>query len=440
MLLLAFAAANAITLIYLVTKGHELKRLLEVAWRGIWECKQLFAIILLMGATISVWLSSGIVPSLIYYGFGYMKGINLVLAAFLSTAVISYIMGTACGTLSTIGIAIIGIGKGLMIPAPVLLGAIVSGSFIADKIAPISSLTNLTIQMTGTSYREYVKTSLKTLIPTMIISAIIYYILGNSYGGEADLAAIQQYQNFIEQGFVISPFLLLFPVFVVALAFSGIKIVYNMGLNVFAASIITMLLQKESLWVVVKSVLWGYKANTGMEQLDSLISGGGALPMIEVVLIVMGSVTLSSLLEEADMIKPITDFFYKKDDKIPALIAKTGALSTILNVVTCDQTVGILVPAKFTAKRFDELGLDRSILARTISDTGTIIAPLMFWNVNALIIYGITGISAISYAPYGVLCYICPLVTIIGGMFLGNKAGRLSLKEAKSTASTKAGV
>lgn len=404
-----------------------------VAWRGVWECKELFAIILLMGATISVWLSSGIVPSLIFYGFGYMKGINLVLAAFLSTAIISYVMGTACGTLSTIGIAILGIGKGLMIPAPVLLGAIVSGSFIADKIAPISSLTNLTIQMTGTSYKEYVKTSLKTLIPTIIISAIIYYILGNSYGGETDLATIQQYQSFISQGFVISPFLLLFPVFVVVLAFSGIKIVYNMGLSVFAASIITVLIQKESFWVVIKSVLWGYIADTGMAQLDSLISGGGALPMVEVVLIVMGSVTLSSLLEEANMIKPITDFFYKKDDKIPALITKTGALSTILNVVTCDQTVGILVPAKFTAERFDELGLDRSILARTISDTGTIIAPLMFWNVNALIIYGITGISAISYAPYGVLCYICPLVTIISSIFLANKTGRISIEEGKNT-------
>jgi len=434
MLLFAFAVANIMTLAYLVRKGYELKKLLMVAWRGIWECKELFAIILLMGATISVWLSSGIVPSLIFYGFGYMKGINFVLAAFLSAAVISYVMGTACGTLSTIGIAILGIGKGLMIPVPVLLGAIVSGSFIADKIAPISSLTNLTIQMTGTSYKKYVETSLKTLIPAIIISAAIYYILGNSYGGEADFYTIQQYQNFIKQGFEVSPFLLLFPVFVVVLAFSGIKIVYNMSLSVFAASIITMVLQKLNFWIVLKSILWGYKANTGMTQLDSLISGGGAIPMIEVVLIVMGGVSLSSLFEEADMMKPITNMFYKKDDKVPALIAKTGALSTLLNVVTCDQTVGILVPAKFSASRFDEKGLDRSILARTISDTGTIVAPLMFWNVNALIIYGITGISAISYAPYGVLCYVCPLVTIIGSLFLSKKAGKVSSEEGKSIA------
>lgn len=421
MLLSAFIFVNIITLLYLLWKGHDLRRLMHIVWKGNKECSALFFIIMLMGATISVWLSSGIVPSLIYYGFGYMKGLNLVLAAFLCTMVISYVMGTACGTLSTIGIALLGIGKGLMIPAPVLLGAIVSGSFIADKIAPISSLTNLTIQMTGTSYKKYVKSSLKTLIPAVVVSAIIYYFLGNSYGVGADLSTVQEYQNFIQEGYVVSPLLLLFPIFVVVLAFSGIKTVYNMSLSVGAASLITLFLQKEGLGTIVKSIIWGYKANTGMVQLDSLISGGGVMPMMEVVFIVIGGVTLSSLFEEANMLKPMTDFFYKKDDKIVTLIAKTGVLSILLNIVTCDQTVGILIPAKFGGEKFDEAKLDRSILARTISDTGTIIAPLLPWNVNALIIYGITGISAVSYAPYGVLCYIFPLITILSGIFYKNK-------------------
>ena len=413
MLLTAFIVVNIITVLFLLWKGHNFRDLLHIACKGIKECSSIFIIIMLMGATISVWLSSGIVPSLIYYGFSYMKGINFILAAFLSTMVISYVMGTACGTLSTIGIAFLGIGKGLMIPVPMLLGAIVSGSFIADKIAPISSLTNLTIQMTGTSYKEYAKASLKTLMPSVVLSAIIYYFLGNAYGGGADLSAIQEYQNFIGKSFVISPLLTLFPIFVVILAFSGIRTIYNMSLSVGAASLITLFLQRESIVTLIKSILWGYKANTGMIQLDSLISGGGVMPMIEVVFIVMGSVTLSSLFEAANLLKPMTDFFYKKGDKKYALIAKTGILSILLNIITCDQTVGILIPAKFGAEKFDEAGLDRSILARTISDTGTIIAPLLPWNVNALIIYGITGISAVSYGLYGVLCYICPLITIV---------------------------
>jgi len=125
---------------------------------------------------------------------------------------------------------------------------------------------------------------------------------------------------------------------------------------------------------------------------------------------------------------------FRREDKIPALIVKTGVLSTFLNVITCDQTVGILVPAKFAAEKYDDMGLDRSILARTISDTGTIIAPLMFWNVNAIIIYGITRISAISYAPYGVLCYICPLVTVISSLFLAKSVAKVPSSENEQLA------
>jgi len=57
--------------------------------------------------------------------------------------------------------------------------------------------------------------------------------------------------------------------------------------------------------------------------------------------------------------------------------------------------------------------LKHEVLARTISDTGTIIAPLEFWNVNSLIILGITGISALQYAPFAILCYLSPIIAIL---------------------------
>ena len=415
MLLLAFAIANVITVLILVKKGYRLKNLLNMVLKGILECKSVFIIILLMGATISAWLSSGIVPSLIYYGFNYMKGVNFILAAFFSTLIVSYVMGTACGTLSTIGIAMLGIGRGLGIPVPVLLGAIVSGSFIADKIAPISSLNNLTIQMTDVSYGEYLKSAIRTLIPTVLLTVMVYYFLSFKYTGGVDGEIIYKYQGFISYAFSISPFFLLFPLLVIILAFSGLNIMYNMSIGVAAASLITIFIQKKGLLYLVHSILWGYRAQTGMPELDALISGGGIIPMIEVVLIVVGGVSLSALFEGAQLLKPLAEALYKENDGKFRLIAKTGFLSIALTAITCDQTVGILIPARFSAEKFDNMGIKRSVLARTISDTGTIVAPLMPWNVNALIITGITGVSAISYGPYAVLCFINPIITLLSG-------------------------
>ena len=415
MLLMVFIIVNLITILFLLNKEYSLKSIFSMISKGIKECKSVFIIILLMGATISAWLSSGIVPSLIYYGFSYMQGVNFILAAFLGTMIISFVMGTACGTLSTLGIAMLGIGGGLAIPTPILLGAIVSGSFIADKISPISSLSNLTIQVTGINYKEYLKSSLKTLIPSVVLTIFVYFSLGIKYANTVNMDIIFQYQGFISQGFFISPIFLLFPLLVIILALCGVKTVYNMSIGVLAASLATVFVQKKSIVHLIKFILWGYKAHTGMQELDTLISGGGVIPMIEVVLIVMGSVSLSALFEGAELLKPIAKAFYRDDDGKFQLISKTGFLSIVFTAITCDQTVGILIPARFAANRFDNIGLDKSVLARTISDTGTIVAPLMPWNVNSLIILGITGISAIRYGPYAVLCFISPIITLLSG-------------------------
>lgn len=415
LLLIAFAVANILTILFLLKKGYKLKNLLIMMIDGVIECKSIFYIILLMGATISIWLSSGIVPTIIYYGFDYLKDVNLLLAAFLGTAIISFVMGTACGTLSTIGIALLGMGAGLKIPAHILLGAIVSGSFIADKIAPISSLTNLTIQITGTKFWYYLKASLFTLIPTIMVSSFVYAFIGAKYSTSVDVEIIAKYRESISQGFVITPYFLLFPLLVIILAFIGLNIVYNMSAGVVIASFITIIIQKNGFVQVIKTILWGYNAHTGLDSLDALISGGGAMPLLEVVFIVMGSVTLSSLLEGAHLLKSLTETIYKENDGRFKTIVKTGLLSIAFMVITCDQTAAILIPAKFAKERFDNTGLGREVLARTISDTGTILAPILPWNVNALIIYGITGISALSYGPYAVLCFISPIITFLIG-------------------------
>ncbi|NLN49389.1 MAG: hypothetical protein GX154_09975 [Clostridiales bacterium] len=310
MLLIAFAVANILTILFLLKKGYKLKNLLIMMIDGVIECKSIFYIILLMGATISIWLSSGIVPTIIYYGFDYLKDVNLLLAAFLGTAIISFVMGTACGTLSTIGIALLGMGAGLKIPAHILLGAIVSGSFIADKIAPISSLTNLTIQITGTKFWYYLKASLFTLIPTIMVSSFVYAFIGAKYSTSVDVEIIAKYRESISQGFVITPYFLLFPLLVIILAFIGLNIVYNMSAGVVIASFITIIIQKNGFVQVIKTILWGYNAQTGLDSLDALISGGGAMPLLEVVFIVMGSVTLSSLLEGAHLLKSLTETIY----------------------------------------------------------------------------------------------------------------------------------
>lgn len=430
-LIYGFLAGILLTSGLLLIRGFKASALGKIFMEGIMQCRLLFLLILLIGATVSVWLSSGAVPMMIYYGLSYMKGINFLLAAFLIASVMSIFMGTAIGTISTIGIALLGIGRGFGIPSHILLGAIISGAFIADKLSPISGLLNLTLTTTAVSYRTVLRSMLKTLLPVFLITATSYYVIGSTYGSAVDAAAIKQYQTAIAGSFNLSLWLMLLPAAVFILSIIGVNTLKTIAIGLMGGIVASVYLQQEGIISIVNWMLWGYRGATASEMLNGILISGGIVAMLEVVLIVAGAVLLSGLLEKSGLLKPILGKMTERIASRGELILKTGIISSILTIVTCDQVVGIILPGSLFRDKFEELGVDTSLLARTISDTGTIIAPLFPWNVNALIIVSLTGISAGYYWPYAVLCYIFPLVAFLYAAADGISTTNLKIKAAK---------
>lgn len=420
-LYIGFFAGILLTSVILIRNGSSLVEVGRTLFNSLKEAKMLYIVILLIGATTTVWMASGVVPAMMYYGFSYLDGVNFLLAAFIIIALVSVFMGTAVGTISTIGIALLGIGRGFGIPSELVLGVIVSGAFIADKISPISGLLNLTLTTVNKSYREVLKAMLPTLIPTLFLSALIYYILGRGYAS-TDSSLLLKYQASLREGFEVSPYLLLLPLAVFAASLLGLKTVATISLGALGGAVFGIAFQGASITQMLGWMIFGYKGNTPSAELNGMLVSGGMVAMLEVLLIVMGAVALVGLFESSGMITPIIERFMKDSDTRSKLILKTGIISGLLTVVTCDQTIGILLPGKLLQGRYKDMKLDASILARTISDTGTIIAPLMAWNVNALIILSITGVPAQSYFIYAVLCYIAPVVTAAAAYLFRNKS------------------
>jgi Na+:H+ antiporter, NhaC family len=276
------------------------------------------------------------------------------------------------------------------------------------------------MKTTDLKYRDYVKSMLNTLIPSLIIAAAAYYFIGKDYMSVTDPAKIAIFQGNIHSAFVITPILLLLPVIVITMAVCGVKPIVNMSIGVAGGSLISIFLQKKTVFEVFQYILSGYKSTTGIVELDKILRGGGIQPMIEVLLIVAGAVALSSLLEGTNIINPIIASVMDRAKTKISLIARTAAFSSLLTIVTCDQTAGIILLGRLLKRRFEDLGVNKVKLARTISDTGTTIAPLIPWNINSIIILAITGVSTLQYAPYAVLCYIAPLMAVLSGSFKEN--------------------
>lgn len=323
-LVYAFLLGIIFSSIISIKNGFKIREIKEIILNGVYECKSLYIVILLIGATVSVWLSSGVVPAMIYYGLEYMKGMNFLFAGFLLIALSSVFMGTAVGTISTIGVAILGIGKGFGIPTHILVGVIVSGAFIADKISPISGIFNLTLTTTGTKYKDLTKLSMKTLLPVISISSIIYYFIGMKYQGVDSLNNSLEFTRAISSEFFISPLLLLLPISIIVLSVLGVNSTYCTLGGVICGIITTIIYQDTTIEEILRYIILGFKVNTNSQIINETLVSGGVISMISVVLIVIGAISLSSILQGTGIINYITKDIIERINNKKDLILKTG--------------------------------------------------------------------------------------------------------------------
>ena len=158
---------------------------------GIYQALQAVIILAIIGVLIGIWLVSGVVPSMIYYGLAILKPSIFLVATVLICSVTSLATGTSWGTAGTIGIALMGISTGLGIPAPLAAGAIISGAYFGDKMSPLSDTTNLAPAVSGTDVFTHVKAMLPTTVLSYVITLVAFLIIGFNYGGgNSDVSSI----------------------------------------------------------------------------------------------------------------------------------------------------------------------------------------------------------------------------------------------------------
>ena len=104
--------------------GFSYQEMEHAVTKGIYDGMSAILILLAVGALVGTWISGGIVPSLIYYGLKVIHPSIFLLATLILCSITSIATGTSWGTVGTSGIAMMGIGSALGIPAPITAGAV----------------------------------------------------------------------------------------------------------------------------------------------------------------------------------------------------------------------------------------------------------------------------------------------------------------------------
>ena len=114
-------------------------------------------ILMCVGLLVGTWIISGTIPTMVYYGMKFIHPNIFLVMACLIAALMSIMTGTSWGTVSTVGVALMGVSAGLQIPLPYTAGAITVGAIFGDKLSPLSETTVRSSAVADVDIVEHIK-------------------------------------------------------------------------------------------------------------------------------------------------------------------------------------------------------------------------------------------------------------------------------------------
>ena len=385
---------------------------------GITNSLQAIVILAIIGILIGVWILSGVVPTLLYYGLKILHPKIFLPATLIICSITSLATGTSWGTAGTIGIALIGIGEGLGFPLPVVAGAVLSGAYFGDKMSPLSDTTNMAPAMVGTDLYTHIKHMTYTTGVSYGITLLIEIVIGFFYGGgEANLEKVNQILTGIEAQFSINPLLLIPPVIIIVLAFRKIPAVPGIVIGILAAGILGVIFQGNSFGTLLSAAYGGYASNSGVEAVDNLLTKGGFESMMYTVSLVICAMMFGGIMEKTNQVRVVVNVILKKAKSTGSIITATILTAIGSNLILCEQYMAIVMTSKMYAQSYRDKGLHPKNLSRAVEDSATVTANLVPWNSGGAYMSATLGVATIAYLPFNFFCWISPIISMLYGWF-----------------------
>ena len=385
---------------------------------GITNALQAIVILSIIGILIGVWILTGVVPTMLYYGLKILHPTIFLPATLIICSITSLATGTSWGTSGTIGIALIGIGAGLGFPLPVVAGAVLSGAYFGDKMSPLSDTTNMAPAMVGSDLYTHIKHMSYTTGVSYGLTLLIEIALGFVYGGgQAKLDSVNQILTGIDAQFSINPLLLLPPVIVMVLAIRKIPAVPGIVIGILAAGLLGAIFQGNSFGSLLSAAYGGYASNSGVEAVDNLLTKGGFESMLYTISLVICAMMYGGIMEKTNQLRVVVSVILKKAHSTGSLITATILTAIGGNLILCDQYMSIVMTGKMYAQSYKDMGLDPKNLSRAIEDSATVTANLVPWNSGGAYQAATLGVPTIAYLPFNFFCWLTPIVSMLYGWF-----------------------
>ncbi|QUD81910.1 Na+/H+ antiporter NhaC [Gordonia polyisoprenivorans] len=434
----ALIFACAVAALIALKNGHPWSQV-QVAGQGaLSSVSSAIFILLAVGALIGTWNLSGTIPTLVYYGIQVLAPGYFYIATAVICGIVAMSIGSSWTTVGTIGVGLVGIATLLGVSAAITAGAVISGAYLGDKLSPLSETTILTAQMVKVDLYTHIRSQAWSSLPAFGLACVVFMILGiagpavtATPGEEVELAKLDQI-------YWISPVNLI-PLLVLVVM-SARKVPASLALlsAALVAGVLAPFTQAslvrefvgdiggspnvvvgamQAIWKVMAN---GLTVNTGVADIDRLVSRGGMDSMLFTIWLIIGAVTFGALLEHFGLINRLI---------VPAIAAARTrgrlyltvfATAFGLNLVAGDQYIALVLPSRIYRAEFGRRGLAPQNLSRLCADSATVTSPLVPWNSCGAFMGAVLGVATLSYLPFALFCIFSPLLSIVYG-FTGFK-------------------
>ena len=389
-------------------------------------------ILLAVGALIGSWILAGTVPAMIYHGVALLSPSYFYAASAVICALASISIGSSWTVAGTLGIGLVGIANSFGLSPAMTAGAIISGAYFGDKLSPLSDTTNLAAACAGVDLFAHIRHMLWTTVPAFS-TALLFFLINSEDAGRPpeDIAALRAALAIEFNVGIVS----LLPL-VIMLAFIALRIpaypaillstlvgcIFAVAFQGDAVRAFALGLYPDSpaptlqgIWQVLFA---GYKGASQDAALNDLLSKGGMSSMLNTVWLIICALAFGGVLERTGILKQILDAVLQRVRSTGDLVLATVSGGVVTNLLAADQFLSIALPGRLFTVAYDERGLDRLNLSRTLEDSATLTSVLVPWNTCGAYMSATLGIATIEYAPYAVFNYACPLIAIAFGYLL----------------------
>lgn len=379
--------------------GHSWAEIEQATCKKIGRAVPALAVFLCVGMLVGALIYCGTIPMLIYYGTKIISTRWIYLSAFLLCTAFSLLTGTSNGSVTTAGLAMIGLGAAMPnVNLGMLAGAILCGATVGDKISPLSDTTVFTATITGNSVYDHVKHQSKVVLPAAGITMIIYILIGlfskDAGGSSESLVALQQSLDAVFKWNI----LLIVPALIVVWgAVTQKSTIITLVIASFVAILIGTFYQGFKFADGIKALYEGFNPSMAVSAREGLVVADLAKDATTV--IKRGGITSMT----KSFITVFICFFFAASAELngtmEVLIAKldkfikntvTLVISTGLTMVAMIAVCGSSAPAASMAatlykKRYEDAGLHSLNLAREIEDFGTGSSAFIPWTSTGLL-------------------------------------------------------